>query len=90
MSFNFFRNFIYYNFYNKTKKKYQNSNFILVDCLILLMGIIFYILLSLYTNIKDIKLYHLFSIIFIQCFFVYPGIFILKKISLKIFKKKVN
>lgn len=72
----------------KQKNSYVDSRFIFVDFLIIFMGIGFYIILSLYTNIKGFKFYHLFSIIFIQFFFVYPVIFIMKKISLKVFKKE--
>lgn len=70
----------------KQKDRYQNTGFILIDFLITLMGIVFYILLSLYYNIKSFNFYHLSVIIFIQCFFVYPSIFIFKKIFLKIYK----
>ena len=65
------------------KKKYTDSSFIVIDCLIILLGVCLYVILSLYTNFKHLKTYHLFSILFIQCFLVYPIIFILKKISIK-------
>lgn len=72
----------------KQKSSYIDSRFIIVDFLFIFIGIAGYILLSSYTNIKEFKFYHLFSIIFIQCFFVYPVIFILRKISLRFFKTK--
>lgn len=72
----------------KQKNNYVDSRFIFVDFLIIFMGIGFYVILSLYTNIKGFKFYHLFSILFIQSFFVYPVIFIMKKISLKFFKNE--
>ena len=75
----------------KQKSNLVNSNFIIIDFLIIFIGIGGYILLSSYANIKSFKFYHLFSIIYIQCFFVYPVIFILKKILLIFFKKsRVN
>ena len=67
----------------KNKIKYTKTSCIVPDFIILFLGISFYIGLSLYTNFRLLKLYHFYSILFIQCFLVYPIIFILKKISLK-------
>ena len=67
----------------KNKIKYTEASCIVFDFIILFLGISFYIGLSLYTNFRLLKLYHFYSILFIQSFLVYPIIFILKKISLK-------
>ena len=67
----------------KNKIKYTEASWIVFDFIILLLGISFYIGLSLYTNFRLLKFYHFYSILFIQSFLVYPIIFILKKISLK-------
>ena len=70
----------------KNKIKYTEASWIVFDFIILLLGISFYIGLSLYTNFRLLKFYHFYSILFIQCFLVYPIIFILKKVSLKCLK----
>lgn len=67
----------------KNKIKYTETSCIIFDFIILFLGISFYIILSLYTDFRLLKYYHFYSILFIQCFLVYPIIFILKKISLK-------
>ncbi len=72
----------------KQKDRYQSSRFIFVDFLIIFMGGILYIIFSQYSKITDFKFYHLSLIIFIQCFLVYPIIFILKKVLLKCAKKQ--
>lgn len=72
----------------KQKDRYQSSRFIFIDFLIIFMGGILYIIFSQYSKITDFKFYHLSLIIFIQCFLVYPIIFILKKVLLKCAKKQ--
>ena len=67
----------------KNRIKYTETSCIVFDFIILLLGISFYIGLSLYTNFRLLKFYRFYSILFIQSFLVYPIIFILKKISLK-------
>ena len=70
----------------KNRIKYTETSCIVFDFIILLLGISFYIGLSLYTNFRLLKFYRFYSILFIQCFLVYPIIFILKKVSLKYLK----
>lgn len=62
---------------------------IFIDFFVIFLGICLYLVISSNTNFRLLKFYHLLSTLYIQLFFVYPSIFIIKVSYMKLCKSRL-
>lgn len=71
------------------KKRTRNgakTRNIFIDFFLIFLGISLYFIISSNTKFRLLKFYHLLSILYMQLFFVYPFIFIIKVIYMELCK----